>query len=46
MFALPVRNKRPDAHNSMVDVLWKFVAEFGTNVGIRPSDKSIRGCIP
>ena len=40
MIALAVSDERADAHNSVVDVLGKLVAENGTNVGIRLADKT------
>ena len=41
MIALAVSDKRADAHNSMVDVLRKLVAEGLSNVRIRLTDKVI-----
>jgi hypothetical protein len=38
---LPVSDERADAHDGVVDVLRKLVAEFRTNVGIRLANQTI-----
>jgi len=41
-----VRHRRADTHYSVVDVLWKFVAEGRTNVRVRFPDEIVGGCEP
>src|ERR1700730_3271539 len=46
MITLAVSDERSDAHNSMVDMLRKLVAEGLSNVRIRLADKVVGCCEP